>query len=164
MSTLGWSALSATGPEGKKKTGKDRDEAGGRQTGKGSEPRRVTALQRQHSTWPKSPCRVKITNTPKERDSSYSNRLCPLTLSAGSSGLIYITCKSLFEASTAPLWMGSLALLSWPLGLACLTHIHTYIHAALVMQIHQSPWLSLSRSQALVLRISIHLEHNSFYF
>lgn len=61
----------------------------------------------------KMPCRVKCLTDTRKENPGYSN------CSAGSSGLIHITCTSLFEASTARLCTGSLALLSGPLGLTC---------------------------------------------
>lgn len=97
----------------------------------------------------KMPCRVKsITDTWKERRFKSKQALGPAACdcSAGSAGLIHITCRSLFEASTAAarLCMGSLALLSRPLGLACLSHTQTHTHKGPVKQIHRLSLYSFS--------------------
>lgn len=124
---------------------------------KGMNDDKVTALQRQHSTWPKITLQGKKSQAhQKESNNSYSNRLSVLWLfwqgALVSSILHARACLKLL-----------LLLSEWAAKLCCpcpsgLPVLPTYIHAALVMQIHQPPWLSLSPSQALVLRIRIQSE------
>ena len=131
MSMPGWSLLSVTKPG--ERIRKDRGKEGEKVSAGDSSPERGL-----HPA--KMSCRVKtIANTRKDRQLT-PKPVCSPDCSAGSSGQFHTICRYLFEASIPQVCMGSLAFLSWPLGL---THypppFDTYKHTYTVMQIHQLP-------------------------